>query len=67
MSFVAEDVDETTSKARGLGGSVLVEPFDAPPVGRVAVLTDAHGAMFAIVSPPTPRSADDAAAAAADA
>lgn len=52
-SFVAEDVDETTATARELGGGVLVEPFDAPPIGRVAVLSDPHGAMFAIVSQPT--------------
>ena len=27
-------------------GSVLVEPFDAPPAGRMAVVTDPEGAVF---------------------
>jgi len=55
VSFVAEDVDETSAHARSLGGSVLAEPFDAPPVGRVAVLADAHGVTFAIITPPPSR------------
>jgi len=47
--------NEASAHARSLGGSVLAEPFDAPPVGRVAVLADAHGVTFAIITPPPSR------------
>jgi len=60
VAFIAQDVDASTAMTKELGGGVLVEPFDAPRVGRVAVLTDPHGAMFSIVSPPA--SQTDAAA-----
>ena len=32
-----------------LGGKVAVEPTDTP-VGRFAVLTDPHGALFSIIA-----------------
>ena len=32
--------DETAAQAQSAGGSILVEPFDAPPAGRMAVLAD---------------------------
>jgi hypothetical protein len=49
--FMVEDADATTAQAVELGGTVLVEPFDAPDIGRIALLTDAHGAVFGVMSP----------------
>lgn len=45
------DPDATTAKAKGLGGSVLIEPMDVPKVGRIAVLRDPQGATFGIITP----------------
>jgi len=45
------DPDATTAKAKGLGGSVLLEPMDVPKVGRIAVLRDPQGATFGIIKP----------------
>jgi uncharacterized protein len=50
-----EDTDETTAKAKQLGGSALMEPMDVPNVGRIAVLRDPQGAVFGIIKP-TPAS-----------
>jgi uncharacterized protein len=36
----------TADATRGAGGTVVVEPFDVPPVGRMAVLDDPAGARF---------------------
>jgi predicted enzyme related to lactoylglutathione lyase len=49
--FMVEDADATTAQAVELGGTALVEPFDAPDIGRIALLTDAHGAVFGVMSP----------------
>ena len=38
--------DDTTSKARDAGGGVVMEPFDVPDSGRMAVLADPEGAVF---------------------
>jgi uncharacterized protein len=40
--------DEAGEKARAAGGRVIVEPFDAPPAGRMAVLADPEGAVFCV-------------------
>jgi len=49
LTYVAVDsADSTAQRAREAGGSVIVEPFDAPPAGRMAVLRDPAGALFAI-------------------
>ncbi len=45
------DPDATTAKAKGLGGSVLLEPMDVPKTGRIAVLRDPQGATFGIIKP----------------
>lgn len=39
--------DETAEAAERAGGRVLAPPFDVPPVGRMAVLADPAGAVFA--------------------
>jgi uncharacterized protein len=47
--FAVEDTDATVEKARQSGGGVMVEPVDIP-VGRFAILTDPHGASFAVIA-----------------
>jgi uncharacterized protein len=41
-----ESADAAASSARSANGTVVVEPFDAPPAGRMAVLADPSGAVF---------------------
>jgi hypothetical protein len=43
-----ESADETASKVRDAGGSVMMEPFDIPGSGRMAVFTDPEGAAFCV-------------------
>ena len=40
--------DDTAARVADAGGELLVEPFDALPAGRMAVLADPTGAVFAI-------------------
>lgn len=40
--------DETAKKAKSLGGNAIKDPFDVFDFGRMAVLRDPHGAVFAI-------------------
>ncbi|HEX3690723.1 MAG TPA: VOC family protein [Solirubrobacteraceae bacterium] len=48
-THVAVDgADEAAARARAAGGSVLVEPFDAPPAGRMAVITDPAGGVLTV-------------------
>ena len=48
------------SRAKELGGTVLMEPFDLPEIGRLAVLQDPAGAVFQVMKsdgpPPEPPS-----------
>jgi len=41
-----DSADDTASKVRDAGGSVLMEPFDVMDAGRMAVFTDPEGAAF---------------------
>ena len=43
-----ESADETASKVRDAGGSVVMEPFDVMDAGRMAVFTDPEGAVFCV-------------------
>jgi len=43
--FGADDADDVAARARSLGGTVLVEPVDAPWV-RMTVIRDPQGATF---------------------
>jgi uncharacterized protein len=43
-----DDADETASKVREAGGSVLKEPFDVMGSGRMAVFADPEGAQFCV-------------------
>jgi predicted enzyme related to lactoylglutathione lyase len=47
VTFSVADADETAARTPGLGGTVLVEPFDVPYV-RMAVIRDPDGVTFAI-------------------
>jgi predicted enzyme related to lactoylglutathione lyase len=47
VSFSVDDADAAAERAAALGGTVLVAPFDAPPV-RMAVLADPAGATFCV-------------------
>jgi uncharacterized protein len=44
------DVDATTEKAKGLGAEVLTE-LDIPDVGKISVMMDPQGAVFAAYQP----------------
>src|SRR4029453_18842778 len=46
-----DDVDRETGRARELGATVLVEPFDTPGGGRVATVRDPAGAVGALSQP----------------
>lgn len=49
-SYIAvENADETAAKIKENGGSIRVPPFDAPGVGRMAMVADPAGADFAII------------------
>src|SRR4051795_7596641 len=52
-----ESADETASKVRDAGGSVVMEPFDVMDAGRMAVFTDPEGAAFCVWQPKQHRGA----------
>jgi uncharacterized protein len=47
--FGVEDTDATIEAAKAAGGGVMLEPVDIP-FGRFAILTDPHGASFAVIA-----------------
>ncbi|NNE85550.1 MAG: VOC family protein [Alphaproteobacteria bacterium] len=52
MSYLAiDDVDSAIAKVPGLGGTVLVEAFDIPNIGRMAVIQDPQGAVISLMTP----------------
>jgi predicted enzyme related to lactoylglutathione lyase len=49
LSYIAViSADEAAAKAKSLGATALQEPFDVFDVGRMAVLSDPEGAVFAL-------------------
>jgi predicted enzyme related to lactoylglutathione lyase len=49
LSYVAvEDATKSTNKAESLGGEVIMGPMDVMEIGRMTVLKDPQGAVFAI-------------------
>jgi predicted enzyme related to lactoylglutathione lyase len=46
-----DSADETASKVRDAGGSVVMEPFDVMEAGRMAVFADPEGAVFSVWQP----------------
>jgi predicted enzyme related to lactoylglutathione lyase len=51
------DADATAAKVREAGGSVLTEPLDVLDAGRMAVLADTEGSVFAVWQPRSHRGA----------
>jgi predicted enzyme related to lactoylglutathione lyase len=47
--FAVEDTDAAVDRVKQDGGSVMVEPIDIP-AGRFSILTDPHGASFAVIA-----------------
>jgi predicted enzyme related to lactoylglutathione lyase len=49
-AYVAvENADESAEKIKANGGNIMHGPFDAPGVGRMAMVKDPAGAAFAII------------------
>jgi predicted enzyme related to lactoylglutathione lyase len=48
MYVWVQSADDAAREAQAAGGAILVEPFDAPPAGRMAVLADPTGAPFCV-------------------
>ena len=52
LSYVSvTSADESTEKAKAAGATVLKEPFDVMTVGRMSVIQDPTGAVFALWQP----------------
>ena len=50
LSYIAvDDIHETIEKIKKFGGSIRVEPFDAPGVGRMSVVLDPSGIAFSVI------------------
>ncbi|MEQ1642377.1 MAG: VOC family protein [Pyrinomonadaceae bacterium] len=48
LTYIAvDDVDDNAKRAIELGGTVIKGPLDIPNTGRMAVIADPSGAMFA--------------------
>jgi predicted enzyme related to lactoylglutathione lyase len=48
------DVDQTTARGAELGAQILVQPKDIPTVGKLSVMADPYGAVFAAFTPIPP-------------
>lgn len=52
LSYVTvKEADAAAEKAREVGATMISEPFDVMEVGRMAVIQDAQGAVFAVWQP----------------
>jgi uncharacterized protein len=52
LSYVTvEDADDAAGQARELGAGIIQEPFDVMEAGRMSVLQDPTGAVFAVWQP----------------
>jgi uncharacterized protein len=50
MTYIAvDDIAESVEKIKKFGGSVRVETFDAPGVGRMSVVLDPSGIAFSVI------------------
>ena len=49
--FAVEDCDAAMRRAESLGGCLYFGPLDVPKAGRLAVLSDAGGAVFVVMQP----------------
>jgi len=58
LSYVSvTSADETAQKIKDAGGTLMKEPFDVFTVGRMAVVNDPTGAVFALWQPGTHKGA----------
>ncbi|MDI2125797.1 VOC family protein [Yinghuangia seranimata] len=48
--FEVADCDEAAMQARELGGMLLIPPMDVPMAGRIAMVLDPFGAVFALIT-----------------
>jgi predicted enzyme related to lactoylglutathione lyase len=48
---LVEDVDAIAARAKALGDKIVVDPFDVPAIGRMAVLVDPQGEAIAVLKP----------------
>ncbi len=55
---LVEDADETAEKVKAAGGSLIMEPFDVPEVGRLQIIKDPQGAVLAAIEPNMESAAD---------
>jgi predicted enzyme related to lactoylglutathione lyase len=53
VNFWVEDADQIAAKSQGLGGDIVVPPFDTA-ISRDAVVADAQGALFSVSEVPGP-------------
>jgi len=53
--FMKQDCDATTATAASLGARTLAGPMTIEGVGRIAVIADPQGAIFALYQPPAGR------------
>ena len=58
--FAVEDADATLEKAKAGGGEAVFGPESISEVGRIAVLKDPYGAVFALITPDPSMGTDDA-------
>lgn len=49
--FLVDDVDVVATKAEALGSKLSLEPMTMERVGRMSVIADPQGAVFAIFKP----------------
>jgi predicted enzyme related to lactoylglutathione lyase len=57
LSYIqVEDVDARAAKALKLGGKIIQGGFDVPGIGRMAIIADPHGAVFALYKASQPAS-----------
>lgn len=55
-----DDVEASAKKIKEAGGTIHMEPWDIPGVGRVAFVADGQGVMFYIMTPTPPADNPDA-------
>lgn len=55
-----KDVDGTVAAIGAEGGQVMMEPWDQPGVGRLAMVTDPQGVAFYLMNPTPPADKPDA-------
>ncbi len=49
--FAVDDLDAALARLKQAGGTVTREPRETPGVGRWAIVTDATGASFSLMTP----------------